>query len=28
VSSGAVSGTASPESAIGGAAIGLPCGIL
>ena len=28
VISGAVSGTASPESAIGGAAIGLPCGIL
>jgi hypothetical protein len=28
VSSGAVSGTASGESAIGGAAIGLPWGIL
>jgi len=28
VISGAVSGTASPESAIGGAAIGLPFGIL
>lgn len=28
VSSGAVSGTASPESAIGPAAIGQPCGIL
>jgi hypothetical protein len=28
VISGAVSATASPESAIGGAAIGLPCGIL